>query len=231
MRQGNESDKGDPQMKKAIIFGTNEVAALLHYHICHTTDVQVEAFVVDEAYKNADSFCNLPVYGYADSLKRFPSQEFGVYVSVGYSGMNTNRKKVTERILADGYYVLSYIHPSARIEAVSFGIGNIVFHNVYFDLFTKVGDGNLFFGPANISHDCYIGNYNLFAIESCICGHVTVGDYCFVGSNATVRESVRLADYTLVGAGAYIAQNTNPYDVVVPPQSVTLANKRSIDLI
>ena len=40
-----------------------------------------------------------------------------------------------------------------------------------------------------------------------------------------------MADYTLVGAAAYAKGTSKEYDVIVPPRSITLENKKSTDLM
>lgn len=215
-------------MKKAIIFGTGVFPETLFYylkqeHIC--------GFTVESKYRNGEIYCDLPLVDFESVEKTFPPDEYGIYICLGYKNMNSERERIFKLAKEKGYEILSYIHPSAVVNAKSMGIGNIILANAIVEPFCEIGDGNILKSGAHIAHHTKVGNYNFFAVSCVVAGSVNIGCNCFFGANCTVKNRINIKPYTLVGAGCYVSKDTEPFGVYVPARSVLLPDKKSTDML
>ena len=78
--------------KKLVIIGNTGNAKLAHYYFSNDTEYNVLAFSVDEAYISDDTFCDLPVIAFEKIEKLYPTNEYYLFVAIGYSEMNKIRE-------------------------------------------------------------------------------------------------------------------------------------------
>lgn len=193
--------------------------------------IYIYGFTVESCYRHSDIYNDLPLVDFETLEEHFPPDEYGLYICMGYTHMNSVRERIFSQALAKGYEILNYIHPAAMVETDDIGIGNIILPGAIIEPFCKIGDGNIFKSGAHLAHHSTVKNYNFFAVESSVAGKVSIDNNCFFGNNCTVRDGVHIADRTLVGAGCYISNDTQADGVYVPARSVYLQNKKSIDFI
>lgn len=214
---------------KVVIFGNNSFSKLLRIYL-EEVGITVAAFTVDGEYVNGDCFDKLPLIPY-EKLKLSYYAMMPIVIGVGYKKMNTVKQTIFQRLKNDGYKIIGFIHPTAKIAKTAIiGEGNIILENVVVQPFVKIENANLIWANVTISHDDEIGSFNTLAPASTVCGFVEIGNNCFIGSNSTIANNIHLADFTLVGAGAYVDDDTDKYGVYVPEKAVKL-NKYSLDLI
>ena len=123
--------------------------------------------------------------------------------------MHTTRvhEKVTNALIKDYHinHFVNLIHPDVDIRNVSFGYGNIIYVNNYFDPYVKIGDFNIMYG-ATIGHESTIGNFNLFS--TCLIGsRAQMGSYNLIGNNATISNSIRIGDDNEIGVGSVVMRH------------------------
>ena len=217
-------------MKNLVIFSPKDFGRLLKFYIDTDDSRKVVAFTANKEYLNQDEFCGLNVIPFEELDKLYPPEENDILIGVGNSNMNDNRKKIFEMCKNKGYGIANYIHSSSIVYTDDMGEGNIVLERSIIYPFTKIGDGNLFWDNVLITHDCEVGNFNTFS-GSTACGYVKIGNNCFFGRNSILKEHIKVDDYTLVGAGSFVDFDTREQDVIVPPKSYVLMNKKSKDLM
>ena len=218
-------------MNNVIIFGTTQFAELLYHYLSSNPDYNVCGFTVDQEFCTTSHYCNLPLIPFEEIENKFDPENYGMFICVGYTKMNSIRASRFEEAKRKGYKIMSYAHESATILTEDFGEGNIIMENVTIGAFSSIGNGNIFYPNAHVAHHTTIGNYNFFTISVAIAGNIIIGNNCFFGNNCTIKNNISIADYTLVGAAAYVSANTAAYSVYVPPRSICLINKKSTDLI
>lgn len=216
-------------MKEKLIFGCSAMARRLFYNL-KIEGYTTVAFIVDDNYWQQDQFCGLPLVPYSKMEKLFPPTEYEIFVTIGYTDMNSHRKQAIERMLELGYSLPNYIHPSVICDGVTFGVGNLLFPGSILDMDIQIGDGNIFIQGGFIAHDSKIGNYNFISGRVAIAGDVTVGNQNFLGLNCTVKNGVKIGDCCLVGASAYVTKDLKDGAVLIPSKSV-LVRADSRDLI
>ena len=212
-------------MKKAIIFGTGVFSETLYYYLRQ----HIYGFTVESRYRTGDKYMDMPLADFENVEEKFSTDEYGIYIGLGYTNMNSERERIFQMAQEKGYEILSFIHPTAIVNARSMGIGNIVYENAVIGPFTDIGNGNIFKAGASIAHHSTVGNFNFFAVNSSVAGKVAVKNNCFLGNNCTIKNRITVADKTLVGAGCYVSKDTEPYGVYVPARSVYLEDKKSTD--
>ena len=219
-------------MNKAVIFGATDFSELILAHLQRDSRApEIAAFAVGRDFLGArEQFCGLPLIAAENLPDEFPPEDCGVYVTLGYRGMNAGRRLVFERLRAAGYRLMSYVHPSARLEGATIGEGIIALANVTVDDFCVLGDGNIFQIGVLAAHHTVMGDFNFFAPGACVTGQVRIGHNCFFGANSTIRNGLTIGDRSLVGAGAYVDRDTAPDSVVVPPRSVLLEGRGSLEM-
>lgn len=219
-------------MKKAIIFGLGDLAKMMFKLLSEEGNVEVVAFTVHQQYITEEKLFDLPVVGFEKIEEIFDNKEHVMYIAVGYNGMNQVRKLVYREAENKGYLLPNYIHKSAVImPCVFLGSANIIMESVTLGIESKIGWGNIFYPNSIVAHHTNVADFNFFAISASVAGFITIGNNCFFGNNCTISNNIKISDYTLVGAGAYVTEDTNEYDVIVPARSITLVNKKSVDLI
>lgn len=219
-------------MKKALIYGATDFSELLIDKLRRSSSApEVVAVLLDREYLGGrKSFGDLPLVVAEDMAEKFPPDEYGVYVTVAYQGMNLGRQQIFERLQAAGYRILSFIHPTARIEAESLGVGTIAMENVFIDRFCRLGKGNMFQVGAILGHHSTMGDFNFLSAAVCVTGRVQIGNNCFLGANCTIRNGISLGDRTMVGAAAYLNRDTKPGAVVLPTRCAILKGHDSHEI-
>lgn len=221
----------DRIMRQAFIFGANDFSELVLSHLKNNRDApEIVAFVVDRQFLHSESYSGLPLAAFDEAISLFPPESFGAYVCVGYKRMNKGRQAAYQKLLENGYNILSYIHPAASVECERKGLGTIALANVTVDRHCQIGNGNIFQIGAMVAHHSKIGDFNFFAPGACVTGQVDIGDNCFFGANSTIKNGIKISDATLVGAGAYVAADTEADSVILPPRSVSL-ERRSLEIL
>jgi sugar O-acyltransferase (sialic acid O-acetyltransferase NeuD family) len=218
--------------KKSVIFGIGDFAELLYCHLNKNTNntPMVCGFTMNQMYLSSQEFCGLPVVPFEDIVYQFPPDDYGVFLCVGYKEMNEGRRIIFESIKANGYNILSFIHPTAQINTMHIGEGTIAMPNSIVGEYCTIGKSNIFYHGSMVAHHSHVGDYNFFAVSSCVAGHVTVGNSCFFGAHSTVRNGLTIADHTLIGANAYVDKDTDPLSVIVPARSIKLDGISSMDI-
>lgn len=217
--------------KKIIMIGNGNYSETLTYYIDSITDWKIVAYA-DEYVEGKDStFNNLPYVNLNLLPEVFPNDEYEVVIGVGYHNMNSNRKRIYEKLKQMNYRLPNLIHPTVILNNTKMGDANVIMSNCVFEPNAQIGSDIIIWDAVLIGHNTWVGNHSHFAAVSMIAGNCKVGECCFLGNHSTVKDGAELADFTLVGAGAYVSKNTNTYDVVVPARSITLEKYKSTDLI
>jgi sugar O-acyltransferase (sialic acid O-acetyltransferase NeuD family) len=164
------------------------------------------AFLIDDdpALKGSDFF-GYPVIGGKQELlcveKRVPAGIVAI-------GSNFARMNVANWLKANGYSLVSAIHPAARIgRGSSLGCGSVVMASAVINPATLIGELAIINTGANIDHDCRIGNGVHIAPGSTLCGSVSVGDGSFICAGATIIPNLTLGKNVIVGAGSTVVSD------------------------
>lgn len=217
--------------KKVIIFGIDQFSELIFDYLSVGNEYEVCGFTVDSKFAYTNSFYQLPLIPFEEVEKFFSPIEYGIFICMGYTKMNKIREERFEQATQKGFQIMSYCHPSAIVNTIDIGIGNIIMEGVIIGSKCKIGNGNVFWAAAHVAHHTEVGNFNFFTISVAVAGNIKIKNNCFFGNNCTIKNGLTIEDYSLIGAGTYLDKNTERYEVYVPARSYKLDNQISTDLI
>jgi sugar O-acyltransferase (sialic acid O-acetyltransferase NeuD family) len=203
-------------MKPLVIFGAGDIARLAHHYFTTDTPYQVAGFVVDPAYRNADTLLGLPLVDTKEAVSRFPPAEFEMFVALSYARMNRLRADTYGRVKAAGYQLATYISSRCSYLAQTPpGDNCFILEDNTVQPFVTIGNNVTLWSGNHIGHDSTIADHCFISSHVVVSGHVRIGERCFIGVNATLRNSITLGADTLIGAGAVIMTDTKPKTVYV----------------
>lgn len=199
-----------------FVFGTSELARLVFHYLTVHASCPVPAMTVDRSFIDGASGLALPAPLLAiEDVRRLYPHTSKVVVAVGYKGVNTIRRDISQRLERDGLHISSFVHSSAAIDPrAAVGRGGIILEQVVVQPFASLGRGVICWSGAIVAHHASVGDWCYLAPGAVISGNVKLGEGVFVGSNATVRDGVTIGDHAVIGAGSLINRDVPPRAVV-----------------
>lgn len=217
-------------MAKLVIFGAGDIARLAHYYFSRDSEHEVVAFTVNDKYRQADTFLDLPLISFEEVANSYSPGEYKMFVALSYTRMNTVREEKYHHAKANGYELVSYI--SSRCSFLTdYHVGDncFILEDNTVQPFVKIGNNVTLWSGNHIGHDAIIEDHCFLASHIVVSGYVRIGNNCFIGVNATLRNSITIAPETLIGAGAVIMKDTVAKGVYLP-QRAELFGKRSDEI-
>ena len=90
-------------MSKVIIFGIGHLAEMALFYLNNDSEHDVVAFTVDPDYLNTDNFHKLPVVNFNEIEKKFPPNEFKMFIPISYKKINKIRAEKYTDAKKKGY--------------------------------------------------------------------------------------------------------------------------------
>jgi sugar O-acyltransferase (sialic acid O-acetyltransferase NeuD family) len=202
-----------------LIFGAGDVARLANFYFRTDSPHQAAAFVVDAAFKTADTFDNLPLVSFDEAVERYPPGEYAAFVAIGYAKMNRVRKEKYDQMRAAGYALVSYISSRCTYLTTPPGDNCFILEDNTVQPFVTVGNDVTLWSGNHIGHDSIIEDHCFITSHVVVSGHVRVGTGSFLGVNATLRNAITIAPESLIVAGAVITKSTTPKGVYYPERA------------
>jgi sugar O-acyltransferase (sialic acid O-acetyltransferase NeuD family) len=210
-------------LARLVIFGAGDVARLAHVYFKTDSPHDVHAFVVDAAYKEADTFDGLPLCAFEELARRYPPSGYEAFVAIGYARMNRVRRAKYDAMRAAGYRFVSYL--SSRCTYLSSsqpGDNCFILEDNTVQPFVTIGNNVTLWSGNHIGHDSVIEDHCFITSHVVVSGHVRVGAGSFIGVNATLRDAITIGPETLIAAGSVIMKNTAPRGVYFPERAKRL---------
>jgi sugar O-acyltransferase (sialic acid O-acetyltransferase NeuD family) len=205
---------------KLVVFGAGDIARLAHFYFTGDSGHEVVAFVVDPAYRTADTFMDLPLVASTEVHDRYPPSLHQAFVALSYTGMNAVRAEKYQWMKSLGYGLVSYV--SSRCSYLSqFPPGDncFILEDNTVQPYVRIGNDVTLWSGNHIGHDATVGDHCFISSHVVVSGHVDIGEACFIGVNATLRNSIRIGPRTLIGAGATIMKDTAEGSVYLGPRA------------
>jgi len=215
-------------MSQLIIFGAGDIARLAHYYFTRDSEHEVVAFTVDQKYREADTFLDLPLVSFEDVTSSYPPGEYKMFVALSYAKMNKLREEKYRAAKEKGYELVSYV--SSRCSFLTdYPVGDncFILEDNTIQPFVRIGNNVTLWSGNHIGHDAVIHDHCFLASHIVVSGYVQIGNNCFIGVNATLRNSITIAPETLIGAGAVIMKDTVEQGVYLPERAKLFGKKSS----
>ncbi len=217
-------------MKRAVIFGTTDFAAVAAVYLRHDAGYEVAAFTVDREYIEVETLYGTPVVPFEDLTRSHPPGTYAVFCAIGFSKVNAARRAVFERCRALGYRLPTYVHSSViRWEETTIGDGCFIFENNVIQPFVSIGDDCVLWSGNHVGHHSRIGDHVFVASHAVISGRCAIGDGSFLGVNATLRDGVTIGANCVIGAGTLVLKDV-PEETVLKGQATPAHQLRSHEL-
>jgi sugar O-acyltransferase (sialic acid O-acetyltransferase NeuD family) len=190
----------------------------------------VVAFTVDAKYLNRTEFLGLPVVPFERIQDLCPPSEHGMFVAIGYEGMNKPRAEKYREAKSKGYKLATYVSSKCTFLTENpVGDNCLIMEDNTIQPFVTIGNDVVMWSGNHIGHEAVIEDHCFITSHVVISGFVHVSSYCFIGVNATLRDGIKIAPETLVGAGAIIMKDTIEKGVYVP-EKAKLSDRKSDEI-
>jgi sugar O-acyltransferase (sialic acid O-acetyltransferase NeuD family) len=195
-------------MKKLILFGTGQNAALAMSVFSQDSPYEVVAFTVDREYLHGGYFFDLPVVPFEEVEFCYPPEEYAMFISVSFRKVNQLRAEKYEQAKAKGYTLVSQLSSRANLPA-GFSTGdNCLIGACNVAPFVQIGKDVFLASGCIIGHHTIIEDHCYVGPGAVISGSVTMEPYCFIGAGAVIRDRLTIKESSVVGAGAVILEDT-----------------------
>jgi len=207
-------------MSKVVLFGLGRGADVAYRFLTRDSDHQICGFAVDRQHLDRESFHDLPVVAFEDVERRFPPDEFKMFVLLGYQRLNELRARKYQEAKRKGYSFISYANSNFyRAEELNVGENCFILDNQSISLDVKIGNDVVMWSSNHIGDLTSIDDHVWIASHVTIAAEVVVRPYCFLGIGATIGNKVTLGEKTFVGANALVASDTAENGVYLAGES------------
>ena len=142
--------------------------------------------------------------GTVDKLKTEPKQT-EVFVAIGNAII---RKRVLEKVEAEGFEVPVLVHPNAVLgEDVEMGYGTVVMAGAVINSGTQIGKGVIVNTSSSVDHDCTIGDFVHVAVGAHIAGSVCIGANSWIGAGGVISNNITITSDVMIGAGGVVVKD------------------------
>jgi sugar O-acyltransferase (sialic acid O-acetyltransferase NeuD family) len=194
--------------KKLVFVGDGEFAEIAYEYFTHDSDYQVVGFAVEKEYLTKESLYDLPVFALEDLEKRFPKEEYFIFIAITYTKLNRIRTRLYEYIKRKGYRLATYVSSKAFVwHNVSIGENCFIFENNVLQHHVKVGNNVILWSGNHIGHRSTIKNNCFISSHVVISGYCEIGENCFIGVNSTLADHVILGNDCFIAAGCILNKN------------------------
>ena len=197
-----------PAGRKLIIVGAGETAQIAYEYFTHDSPHTVAAFAVEGAHVTKRELYGLPVIALETLVDSHPSDAFGAYVAISYTGLNRLRRRLFHIVKDLGFRCESYVSSRAFVWPNA-GIGEncFVFESCVLQHHANLGNDVTLWAGATVTHRSTIGNDCFIASGAVINGMARIGERCFIGANSSIGNHLSIADDTVIGMGAVVTKS------------------------
>jgi UDP-N-acetylbacillosamine N-acetyltransferase len=123
-------------------------------------------------------------------------------------GNNNIREQLFNKVLKEGFTIITLIHPSAVIaEDVTIQKGTVVMANVVINSGTTIGEGVILNSNSTIEHENVIESFVHISPNVALAGAVTVKSNTHIGIGSSVIQSLTIGQEAIIGAGSVVVKS------------------------
>lgn len=201
-------------MAKVVLFGTGQLAAVVHEYLTHDSPHEVVAFTVDGSRMGVGALAGLPVVPFEEVRVRFPPRHNLMMIAIGYNNMNRSRAGRFEQAKTMGYELPSYVSSRAMVwHDLVLGENVLILEGSIIQPFVRIENDVIISPGVCIGHDSVIKDHCFLAAGADVSGDVTIEPYSFLGANCTIRNGVKIARETAIGAHVAVLRSTKEREV------------------
>ena len=196
-------------MKRIAVFGAGGHGKVVVDAIERNVGMAVACLVDDHPQPGAALLGHV-VDGGREALLARRGGVDGAIVAIGD---NRARREVARWLDAQGFVLLSVVHPAAVLApSAVVGPGTLVMPGAVVNADARIGANAIINSGAVVEHDCEVGEGAHIAPGAVLCGGACVGAGTLVGAGAVVLPGVTIGEALLVKAGTVVAKNVGSID-------------------
>ena len=194
-------------MKRIVIVGAGGHGKVVADLVRAAGVFEIAAFADELALqRDGDLYLGVRVLAGDDALAR--ARSLGVDHALAAFGDCTARLGCCERLIANGFEIISAVHPRAVVSPdVSIGAGTVVAAGAVVCAAAYLGESVIVNTGATVDHDCVVDDGVHLEPGVHLAGSVRVGRGSTVGIGAVVVKGVRIGAHSHVGAGAVVTRD------------------------
>jgi sugar O-acyltransferase (sialic acid O-acetyltransferase NeuD family) len=150
----------------------------------------------------------LTVLGTDEILRNYTPTQIDLVNGLGGIDSSGLRRRVQERLEAEGWRFVSVRHPSAVVSPhaeLDVGVQLLALSVIHAG--SRIGKGAIVNTSAVVEHDSVLESYVHLAPRSLVCGATYVGVNSHVGAGAVILQGIKVGAETVVGAGAVVVRD------------------------
>jgi UDP-perosamine 4-acetyltransferase len=167
---------------------------------------------------------DLPVLGPLNLLPKLRQKVRRAIVAIGDSRV---RRSYAAKLAAEGFELVSAIHPTAYISpTATVGKNLVMAAGAIISTSARIGDLVLINTAAVVDHECVVGEGVHLGPGCKLAGRTHIGAGAFIGMGACVIQCLSVGEEAIVGAGAVVVRDVPDHDTVVgvPARSIRRPN-------
>ena len=222
-----DSLKGDTAELQYVLVGCGGHAGVILETIRASGMVDPQGVLDADPARHGTSFFGVPIVGGDDTWPELVRQGIRRFVAAIGSTADTGvRRRVFERMVAQGGVALTIRHPTAVVSpSATLGAGCQVPAGAIVHTAARIGRNVLVNTGAIVEHDCRIGDHVHLATGCRLAGGVEIGEGTHVGIGATVIQGIRIGRDCVIAAGAVVIRDVADRAVVGGVPAVELAGR------
>ena len=195
-------------MKKILIYGARTLGKHIK-NLISECNYEFSGFISD-----IDKDSNI-LGSYNEIKSSYIPSEYAITLGIGYTDIR-NRQIIYDKVINDGYEVISLVHPNAFISKnSSIGQGAVIFPGTIIDYNVTIEPLVLIYSGAVIGHDSFIGKNTIISLNSTVCGFANIVGNSLIGAGSVIVDKVKLPEYSFVKAGkVYSLSSSKDKEVV-----------------
>lgn len=207
-------------MSNIVLFGAGKIADEVYHYLTYDSDHKVVAFTIDGAYIKEKEKFGLPIIPFEDLLKKYPPDDYKMFVATGYQNLNRLRAEKYNACKKLGYTLISYVcSQAANFGKVDIGDNCLALENAVIQPCTRIGSNVFIWSGNHIGHHSQVCDHCYLAGQVIIGGSSVVESHCFIGMNATIGHEIRVGKGCFIGANVRITKNVDPGSVFIEPDT------------
>lgn len=220
------------QKKNIVIFGTGELAQLASFYFSNDSNYNVCAFTLDSQFIESDTYLDLPLIPFDEIHITYPPEKYEMFVAIGYSKLNENRKTKYFEAKEKGYNLASYVSSkSTSWEGLVVGENTFIMEDNTIMPFSTIGNNVLIWVNNIIAHHMVIEDHVTITSHCAIGGNVILKEQSFIGLNSSLRNNIVIGKCAVIGTAANVTKDVDAFTTMLGnPAKASGIDSRKVNL-
>lgn len=201
-------------MKQIVVFGTGDISYALSYYVQSWGEYEISGYAVDADYLGDGLFLDKPVVTTNEMVTKYPPEQYGAFVAIGYQDNNSLRREKVAEVEASGYRLVNIVNPQAPTDLIV-GKNCFVASGELIQPGVTLHNDVFIWSGALIGHHSELLSHSWVSGGAAIGGNASIGECTFVGIGATIGHRASTGKSCIIGAGAIMTKAVDDGAVLI----------------